>query len=137
MVRELYTSKSANVVKVVYQSEGSTDRGAHILSDHNDVIKWKHFLRFWPFVRESTGHRWIPLTEASDVERRCFFLTYAWINCWANDRDAGDLRRHRAHYYVTVMRSDYSSVPLTDDLDKWPLGATLFVRAALPYSYVS
>ena len=27
----------------------------------------------------------------------------AWTNGWVNNRDAGDLRRHRAHYNVTVM----------------------------------
>ena len=27
---------------------------------HDDVIKWKHFLRYWPLCREFTGHRWIP-----------------------------------------------------------------------------
>ena len=30
---------------------------------HDDVIKWKHFPRYWPFVRETTGHRWIPVTK--------------------------------------------------------------------------
>ena len=35
---------------------------------HDDAIKWKHFLRYWPLVRESTGHRWIPLTKVSDAE---------------------------------------------------------------------
>ena len=30
-------------------------------------------------------------------------LIYAWMNDWVNDREAGDLRRHRAHYDVTVM----------------------------------
>ena len=38
---------------------------------HDDVIKWKHFPRYWPFVREFTGHRWIPLTKASDAELWC------------------------------------------------------------------
>ena len=28
-----------------------------------------------------------------------------WINYWAKNREAGDLRRHRAHYGVTVMSS--------------------------------
>ena len=28
---------------------------------HDDVIKWKRFPRCWPFMRETTGHRWIPL----------------------------------------------------------------------------
>ena len=32
-----------------------------------------------------------------------FSLIYAWINGWVNSREAGDLRRHRAHYDVTVM----------------------------------
>ena len=32
-----------------------------------------------------------------------FSLICAWTNGWANNRDAGDLRRHRAHYDVTVM----------------------------------
>ena len=31
-----------------------------------------------------------------------FPLIYAWINAWANNREGGDLRRHRAHY-VTIM----------------------------------
>ena len=35
-------------------------------------IKWKHFPRFWPFVRGIYRHRWIPLTKASDAERWCF-----------------------------------------------------------------
>ena len=30
-------------------------------------------------------------------------LICAWTNGWANNRYAGDLRRHRAHYDVTVM----------------------------------
>ena len=54
------------------------------------------------FWGESTGHRWIPLTKASDAELRCFFIC-AWTNGWANNRDAGDLGRLRAHYDVTVM----------------------------------
>ena len=32
-----------------------------------------------------------------------FSLICAWINCWVNNREAGDLRRHRAHYDVSVM----------------------------------
>ena len=37
---------------------------------HDDIIKWKHFPRYWPFVW--AGHRWIPRTKASDVELWCF-----------------------------------------------------------------
>ena len=32
-----------------------------------------------------------------------FSLICAWINGWANNREAGDLRRLRAHYDVTVV----------------------------------
>ena len=32
-----------------------------------------------------------------------FSVICAWINGWVNNRWAGDLRRHHAHYNVTVM----------------------------------
>ena len=40
--------------------------------DHDDVIKWKKFPRYWSSVREFTGHRLISLTKASDAELWCF-----------------------------------------------------------------
>ena len=40
---------------------------------HDDVIKWKHFSRNWPFVRGIHRSRWIPHTKASDAEL-WFFL---------------------------------------------------------------
>ena len=43
------------------------------------------------FCGEFTGHRWIPRTKASYAELWC---------------EAGDLRRHRAHYDATVMYSE-------------------------------
>ena len=47
-----------------------------------------------------------------------FSLIWAWINGWVNNREAGDLRRHRAHYDVLVMscqnvpwwRNDFSII---------------------------
>ena len=39
---------------------------------HDDVIKWKHFPRNWPFVRGIHRSRWIPHTKASDAEPWCF-----------------------------------------------------------------
>ena len=52
---------------------------------------------------EFTGPRWIPHTKASDAELWFFFIC-AWINGWVNKHEAGDLRRHRAHYDVIEMR---------------------------------
>ena len=54
---------------------------------------------------EFTGHRWIFLTKASGAVFWSFPLLCAWINGWVNDREAGDLRRHRAHYDVIAMRA--------------------------------
>ena len=56
-----------------------------------------------PLWGESTGNRWIPLTNASDAELWCFPWSEPGQNGSANNRDAGDLRRHRAHYDVPVM----------------------------------
>ena len=53
-----------------------------------------------PLWREFTGHRWIPFTKASDVD---VFLICAWTSGWANHRDDGDFRHHRAHYDVTLL----------------------------------
>ena len=36
---------------------------------HDDVIEWKHFTTLLALCDgESTRHRWIPLTKASDME---------------------------------------------------------------------
>ena len=37
------------------------------------------------------------------MRRFDIFFICAWTNRWANTRDAGDLRHHRAHYDVAVM----------------------------------
>ena len=39
---------------------------------HDDVIKWKHFPRYWPFVRGIHGSPVISRTKASDAELWCF-----------------------------------------------------------------
>ena len=56
-----------------------------------------------PFVRGT--HRW-PVDSPHKGQWHgvlIFSLICAWINGCANNRDAGDLRRHRAHCNVTVM----------------------------------
>ena len=63
---------------------------------HDDVIKWKHFPRYWPFVR---GIHRSPMNYPHEGLWRG-----ALINGWVNNDEAGDLRRHRAHYDVNVMQ---------------------------------
>ena len=73
-------------------------------NDHDDVIKWKHLPRFWPFVR---GIHRSPVNSPHKGQWRgalMFSLICAWINGWVNNREAGDLRSHRAHYIITVMQ---------------------------------
>ena len=73
------------------------------VSMHDDVIKWKHFPRNWPFVREI--HR-SPVNCPHKGQWRgalMFSLIYAWINDWVNNREAGDLRRQHGHYDIIVM----------------------------------
>ena len=64
------------------------DNGFNTLA-HDDFIKWKHFTRYWPFVRESCSHRWILLTKASDAE--LWYFCYLCLDGWANNRGASDL----------------------------------------------
>ena len=76
---------------------------------HDDVIKWKHFPLYWPFVWGIHRSRWIPRTKASDAELSCFSLICARINYWVNNREARDLRCHRGHYDVNVMHIGHPS----------------------------
>ena len=58
---------------------------------HDDVIKWKHFLRYWSFVR---GIHRSPVNSPHKGRWRgslVFSLICAWINGWVNHREAGDL----------------------------------------------
>ena len=70
---------------------------------HDDVIKWKHFPRYWPFVR---GIPRSPANSPRKGQRRgplMLSLICAWINGWVNNREAGDWRGHHAHHKVIVM----------------------------------
>ena len=55
-------------------------------------IKWKHFPRYWPFMR---GIHWSPVNSPHKGQWRgalMFSLICAWINGWVNNYKAGDLR---------------------------------------------
>ena len=71
--------------------------------NHDDVIKWKHFPRYWSFVR---GIHRSPVNSPHKGQWRgalMFSLICAWINRWVNNRETGDLRRHHVHYDVIIM----------------------------------
>ena len=70
---------------------------------HDDVIKWKHFPRYWPFV---WGIHRSPVNSPHKGQWRgalMISLICVWINDWVSNREAADLIRYRAHYDVSVM----------------------------------
>ena len=80
------------------------------LGYHDDVIKWKHFPNYWPFVR---GIHRSPVNSPHKGQWRgalTFSLICVWINGWVNNREAGDLRRCRAHYDVIVTWNYFAGV---------------------------
>ena len=85
---------------MLHWSYGINNHLITIMRFHDDVIKWKKNPRNWPFVR---GIHRSPMNSPHKGRWRGalrFPLIYNWINGWVNNRDAGDLRRHRAHYDV-------------------------------------
>ena len=70
---------------------------------HDDVIKWKHFPRYWPFAR---GIHRSPVNSPHKGQWRgalMFSLIWTRIIGCVNYDEAGDLRRCRALYDVIVM----------------------------------
>ena len=85
----------------VNQTAAAADGDDH--DGHDDVIKWKHFPRYFPFVR---GIHRSPVNSPHKGQWRGVLMLYlicAGINGWVNNREAGDMRRHQAHNDVTVM----------------------------------
>ena len=79
-----------------------------LLTTHIMMTSWSSngniFRVTGPLCGESTGHRWIPLTKAMQwCGALMFSLICTWTNSWVNNGDAGDWRRHRAHYDVIAM----------------------------------
>ena len=113
-MRKTNTSWKAFCLRILARTEHNMQRSMYctvfhlcnglLFMHHDNVIKWKHFPRNWPFVRGIHRSRWFPHTKPSDAELWCFLWSASlWINDWVNNREAGDLRRNRCHYDVIVM----------------------------------
>ena len=66
-------------------------------------MKLKHFPRYWPIVR---GIHRSPVNSPHKGQWRgalTISLICVWMNDWVNNREAGELRRHRDHCDVIVM----------------------------------
>ena len=73
LIRHLYGTedKSQDLIFIVGMYAGKTPFLYQNGDKHDDVIKWKHFPRNWPFVRGIHRSRWIPpqrpVTRSFDV----------------------------------------------------------------------
>ena len=100
--------------QMIYHITLSTVQVPATGSAHDDVIKWKHFPRYWLFVR---GIHWSPVNSPHKGQWRgalMFSLICAWTSDWVNNGKTGDLKCHRPHYDVIVIKKIIS---LTIDID--------------------
>ena len=69
---------------------------------------WRHQMEtFSASLTFCAGNSPIPVNSPHNGQWRgalMFSLICAWITIWVNNREAGDLRRHRGHYDVNVMK---------------------------------
>ena len=116
----IYRGASANHLHKAFDFSSPLSRRLS-LGFHDDVIKWEHFPRYWPFAR---GIHRSPLNSPQKGQwfrALMFSLFYAWTNALINNRDACGLRRHRAHYYVTVMNDNWHEITMSWQLPAPPL----------------
>ena len=68
---------------------------------------WRHQMEtFSALLAICAGNSPVPgefPTQRPVTRALMFSLICVWINDWVNNREAGDLRRYRAHYDVSVM----------------------------------
>ena len=97
----IHTGNQANLYWLVNGAPGIVVHTVWYFHLHDGVIKWKYFPRYWSFVR---GIHRSPVNSPHKGQwRGALMFSLIWTGGWANNRDAGDLRRHCSHYDVTVM----------------------------------
>ena len=67
---------------------------------------WRHqMVTFFALVALCAGNHRSPVIPPQRPVTRSLDVLFvcAWVNGWVNNRCAGDLRRHHAHYDVTVI----------------------------------
>ena len=77
------------------------------VNPHSASLWWRHQMEpFSALLALCAGNSPVPVISPHKGQWRgalMFSLICAWINDWVNNREAGDLRRHRGHYDVNVM----------------------------------
>ena len=102
VLRQPSRSLSFNCIMNIYPSfENRTSKQV------TDTQWWRHQMEtFSALLAICARNHWSPVNSPHKGQWRealMFSLIYTRINGWVNNSEAGDLRRHRAHYAVTVM----------------------------------
>ena len=88
---------------LIEHSMGSSINARYLIQ----CIWWRrqmeYFPRYWPFVRGIYRSPVNSPHKGQWGEALMFSSICAWINGWVNNRGAGELRRRRAHYFVSVI----------------------------------
>ena len=101
----------------------SMRKDEHLL-DVNNIVSgrlpwWRHQMEtFSALLAICAGNSPVPGEFPHKGQWRgalMFSMICARINGWVNNGEAGDLRRNRAHYDVTVMRRSKNHTPGTGD----------------------
>ena len=97
----VYISKTEGVAFSPWNKNTSLQGGC------NWVSWWRHQMEIFPALLVlCAGNSPVPMNSPHKGQWRralMFSLICVWINDWVNNREAGDLRRHRGHYDVNVM----------------------------------
>ena len=100
----------------------------------HDVIKWKHFPRYSPFVRGISRSTVNSPQKGQWRGALTFSLICALIKGWVNKCEAGDSRRHRAHCDVIVICWQ-NGIINTKFVDYLSLNENAFARCQSPVGY--
>ena len=103
IITERTSSNSILTVLFIFLNK-ILDGGVGCQKYNDDVIKWKHFPRYWHFVR---GINRSPMNSPHKGQWRgalVFSLICTWLNGWVNNHEAGELGCHRTHNDVTLIR---------------------------------
>ena len=87
---------------------------------NNGLSWWRHQMEtFSASLALCSGTSPAPVNSPHKGQWRgalMFSLIYAWINDWVNNREAGDLRRHRGHCDVNVMVAIHQKMLLKNNI---------------------
>ena len=116
MQRDISISSQRQFAKYAIKnvSHGLTDE-----RHHDNVIKWKYFSCYWPFVR---GIHRSP-ADSHHKGQWCgalrFCLICTWTNGSANNWDTSDLSCHGIHCDVVVMNFSYGKYIMVKILSQY------------------